>query len=767
MATKNGVNVHVPYVPLQRGRQQPASFAAPSGPPPKQQQQQEPKRPSLARHITHPAPHTAQSPTRHHRRAASGPRKIKETLNASATQSDQGRMINQYLIKGEIGRGSFGAVHLAMDASDGKCYAIKEFSKARLRKRTQSAIMRRPAGSGVPRARELTPEERENPLFLIRGEVAIMKKLNHENVVNLVEVLDDPHGDSLYLVLDLCEEGVIMKVGMDDKATPYSEEECRHWFRDLILGMEYLHEQGIVHRDVKPDNLLLNKEKVLKIVDFGVSEIFSKENDNLQKSAGSPAFSAPELCSAQHGDISGKAADIWSMGVTLYCLYFGCLPFSDAYVIDLYNSIRTSDPFLPSDINPDLRNLFVRILEKDPAKRIKMYDLREHPWVTVQGDDTLLSAQENTSDRIGPLTDYDLHSAIKGVRGIITVMKAVHKLKNLTLKRRANSSGQPPVPSLAEFLARQESVTSISDDSASETSSTGPSRRGSSNELDPPIEEAQEEGGKREEKKASSHGFGKRLGGAFKHYKRIQKEDEPMSYAWTQMKRWSKEPEIAHVIAQVRELAGEDTDPKADKTLDRMTERNHALESQDRQRADEERSRYEGTKERRKTEQHVVAGELEQGERKEEEMETHEAALPTKTKPEFLDVGIGEDDGQEISQSPAPTDEEVFEKAFRMASDTIRQEQGPDAQIFGTWKEELRAGKEISNAHGREKLEMPLEEGKRTRWERALDKFEGSRQFAGAASEQIAAALRDKDKEEPEGRGTKALWEVLRQRARV
>lgn len=66
-----------------------------------------------------------------------------------------------------------------------------------------------------------------------------MKKLNHENVVNLIEVLDDPDGDSLYMVLEMCSKGVIMKVGVDEEATPLDEEDCRYWFRDLILGIEY------------------------------------------------------------------------------------------------------------------------------------------------------------------------------------------------------------------------------------------------------------------------------------------------------------------------------------------------------------------------------------------------------------------------------------------------------------------------------------------------------------------------------------------------
>lgn len=134
--------------------------------------------------------------------------------------------------------------------------AVKEFSKSRLRKRAQSNILRRPhrarrpgqiaAGVGLnaPLHRHSASdlhdaEENGNPLYLIKEEIAIMKKLDHPNLVSLIEVLDDPEEDSLYMVLEMCKKGVIMKVGLGEKSDPYDLESCRCWFRDLILGIEY------------------------------------------------------------------------------------------------------------------------------------------------------------------------------------------------------------------------------------------------------------------------------------------------------------------------------------------------------------------------------------------------------------------------------------------------------------------------------------------------------------------------------------------------
>lgn len=130
--------------------------------------------------------------------------------------------------------------------------AVKEFSKARLRRRAQSNILRQGPRQQPKRFRSnfgagisahslgVAPSgERDDALYLIREELAIMKKLDHPNLVQLIEVLDDPEEDSLYMVMEMCKKGVIMKVGLDEEADPYSEESCRCWFRDLILGIEY------------------------------------------------------------------------------------------------------------------------------------------------------------------------------------------------------------------------------------------------------------------------------------------------------------------------------------------------------------------------------------------------------------------------------------------------------------------------------------------------------------------------------------------------
>ncbi|KAI0841701.1 Pkinase-domain-containing protein [Hypoxylon sp. FL0890] len=435
------------------------------------------ERPSLAPHLS--APPTVPdfpSPMRHHRRTPSQHREVKETLNAKTeytndeTDGRSQQTINQYIIREEIGRGSYGAVHLATDQF-GTEYAIKEFSKLRLRKRVQSNLFKRPEGG---RPRQLGPgrslfsahkkqlshheiAEAKDALYLIREEIAIMKKLNHPNLVQLIEVLDDPENDSLYMVLEMCKKGVIMKVGLDDQADPYDDERCRLWFRDLILGIEYLHAQGVVHRDIKPDNLLLTEDDVLKIVDFGVSEIFEKPDSMMtSKSAGSPAFLPPELCQAGHGDVSGKAADVWSMGVSLYCLKYGRLPFKRDNILEMYKAIRTEELQIPVDNeDPNFVDLITKILDKNPETRLSLREIRNHPWVTKGGTDPLLSEEENCSDVVEAPNALEVnHAFTRKMDHLACVLKAIHRFKSLTSKSRGATPVATPrtlrVPELAE-----------------------------------------------------------------------------------------------------------------------------------------------------------------------------------------------------------------------------------------------------------------------------------------------------------------------------
>ncbi|KAI8819857.1 kinase-like domain-containing protein [Fimicolochytrium jonesii] len=427
--------------------------------------------PSSAPSSPKPSPPTSRPASSRSKRNSGIEGGIKETLNAVLKESEDGsRTLNQYVLMQTLGRGAYGTVYYGLDTTDPanpEPVAIKEFSKQKLRRqklqREGGAFGARGRFRGRGRGAAATQRadalsRSDNPIDLVRGEIAIFKKLDHPNVISLFEVLDDPEQhrsgfchhridvrtafsaqDSLWMVFELCSRGAILDVSTEKAVQPLSEAESRRLFRQMILGIEYLHDHDIAHRDIKPDNMLLAEDGTLKIVDFGVSEMFDPANDKVKTSAGSPAFSAPEVCAPHNGNHSARACDVWAMGVTLYCILFGKLPFHGASIVDLFETIMKDEPEIPSSTNPAESDILHRLLEKDPEKRITIEQLRSHPWVTEDGRDPLPGKQE-IGVPVPDITEEDIVLAVKGVRPLFTVLKAVAKMKMRRLASRSSST---------------------------------------------------------------------------------------------------------------------------------------------------------------------------------------------------------------------------------------------------------------------------------------------------------------------------------------
>lgn len=200
----------------------------------------------------------------------------KESRSVSICETENFLQLNQYRLMDEIGKGSYGVVRLCYSDFDQTNYAMKIISKKRVMRK---AGLRRPSDKG-----------KNTGLENLQREIAILKKVDHPNVVSLNEVLDDPTEDNLYLVFELMDGGEVMEV----PGPALSEQNARKYFVDVVLGIEYLHYQKIVHRDIKPSNLLLGEDGHIKIADFGVADVFEGDDALLNKTAGSPAFMAPE-----------------------------------------------------------------------------------------------------------------------------------------------------------------------------------------------------------------------------------------------------------------------------------------------------------------------------------------------------------------------------------------------------------------------------------------------------------------------------------------
>ncbi|XP_022103834.1 calcium/calmodulin-dependent protein kinase kinase 1-like isoform X2 [Acanthaster planci] len=311
----------------------------------------------------------------------------KESSHISISSVQDYVQLNQYLLSDEIGKGSYGVVKLAYNEEDDVHYAMKILSKKKLVRKGGFA-KRPPPRGGKPGQGPKTPLDR------VYQEIAILKKLDHPNIVKLVEVLNDPAEDNLYMVFELVEKGAVMEVPTNN---PLSEELAWTYFRDIILGIEYLHYQKIVHRDIKPSNLLLGEDNHLKIADFGVSDRFEGIDALLSDTVGTPAFMAPETLHEDSNKYGGRALDVWAIGITLYCFIFGHVPFQDDFILGLHAKIRNLPLPFPEDkpIPDNLKDLILKMLEKDPDKRIKIPEIKLHPWVTRLGEEPLPTEEEN------------------------------------------------------------------------------------------------------------------------------------------------------------------------------------------------------------------------------------------------------------------------------------------------------------------------------------------------------------------------------------
>uniref|UniRef100_A0A7E4W847 calcium/calmodulin-dependent protein kinase n=2 Tax=Panagrellus redivivus TaxID=6233 RepID=A0A7E4W847_PANRE len=331
----------------------------------------------------------------------SGPTQTKTVIQ---TKNDSYIQLNQYRLMEEIGQGSYGIVKLAYNEKDRNLYAMKVLDKLKLVK--NFACFRPPPA----RKNKAPPSVLKNPLQLVQREIAILKKLAHPNVVKLVEVLDDPEDNYLYMVFEYVERRSLLELPTDN---PLDEDTAWKYFRDTLKGLEYLHYQKIVHRDIKPSNLLLSDTGQVKIADFGVSCEFEGIDAFLTGTAGTPAFMAPEALREDSSFYSGRAQDIWSLGITLYALVFGQVPFSDNYVIALHKKIKNDAVEFPVSpiISDDLKSLILSILKKDPGLRIMLTEIKTHPWITRNGTVPMLSEQENC--HLVTVTEEEIQNSVR------------------------------------------------------------------------------------------------------------------------------------------------------------------------------------------------------------------------------------------------------------------------------------------------------------------------------------------------------------------
>lgn len=208
--------------------------------------------------------------------------------------------------------------------------------------------------------------------FLPR-EIETMKAVDNEHIVKLHEVIETP--ETIFFIMELADRGDLLDFINERKYL--SERLARGFFSDLVKGIDHCHSRGVVHRDLKCENLLLDSHMRLKISDFGFAR---KYNGNLRTFCGSFAYAAPEVILGN--PYNGPLADIWSMGVILYAMVTGRLPFKDTSTSVLMADIAAGVKF-SSRHTDKLRSLVTKILTFLPHDRADMAYIQGHPWMNV------------------------------------------------------------------------------------------------------------------------------------------------------------------------------------------------------------------------------------------------------------------------------------------------------------------------------------------------------------------------------------------------
>ncbi|ORX99509.1 Pkinase-domain-containing protein [Basidiobolus meristosporus CBS 931.73] len=273
----------------------------------------------------------------------------------------QSALHEKYLIGGTLGQGNFAEVKLATERSTGKKFAVKIINKLRFRQKSKlnEALQR---------------------------EIAILMAIKHPCIISTHGVYDEQ--DFLYIVLELVDGGELFD--LIEQKQRFSEPETRLVFYQLFQAIKYLHDRGITHRDMKPENILLDSKSPLrvKVSDFGLAKIVG-EASFTQTLCGTPNYVAPEVLQLpQHRQYS-KGVDLWSLGVILYICLCGFPPFADELgPPSMQAQIKEGIYNFPSpywdNVSAEAIDLVKRLLQVNPQERLTVDEALEHPWMKIE-----------------------------------------------------------------------------------------------------------------------------------------------------------------------------------------------------------------------------------------------------------------------------------------------------------------------------------------------------------------------------------------------
>ena len=315
----------------------------------------------------------------------------------SKIKNGKKKIIDEYLIKETIGKGTFSTVKLGEHMKTKQKVAIKILNKEKIKAKED--------------------------LERIKREIKILQLMDHPNIIKTYKIIENDK--NYYIIMEYCEGGELFNYIVEKEKL--DENEASMFFFQLINALEYIHSLGIAHRDLKPENLLLIENKIIKIIDFGLSNYFNGEQ-NLETPCGSPSYASPEIIKGEA--YNGFSIDIWASGIIMFAMLCGYLPFDDDEEEEdddsnegnksernnknnnsisnsneesnesdddnevLFQRILEGKLDFPDYLSKDSIDLMKKILVVNPDERIQIKDIKKHKFYLL-GQKNFLLNQKN------------------------------------------------------------------------------------------------------------------------------------------------------------------------------------------------------------------------------------------------------------------------------------------------------------------------------------------------------------------------------------
>ncbi|XP_062861056.1 NUAK family SNF1-like kinase 1 [Trichomycterus rosablanca] len=282
---------------------------------------------------------------------------------------------HRYELLETLGRGTYGKVKKAVERHTGRVVAIKSIRKEKIKD--------------------------EQDMVHIRREIEIMSSLRHPHIISIYEVFENK--DKIVIVMEYASKGELYDYISERRKL--NERETRHFFRQIVSAVHHCHKKGVVHRDLKLENVLLDDNYNIKIADFGLSNLYHKDK-LLQTFCGSPLYASPEIVNGR--PYRGPEVDSWALGVLLYTLVYGTMPFDGGDHKRLIRQISKGEYREPPQ-SSDARGLIRWMLMVNPDRRATVEDIANHWWVNWGWKTSVCDCQtqkENSSPMLARFIDW-------------------------------------------------------------------------------------------------------------------------------------------------------------------------------------------------------------------------------------------------------------------------------------------------------------------------------------------------------------------------